>query len=308
MDLEFVRVMCRPRALAATAVLLLAVSGPAHAWPFGKKGAAAEAKPAAAPAPAAPAPVPGSWNRPAAPAATPASDARPAEPPRRATPEERATAKRLDPLAQSAFWSREFEIDPKDTEAGVNLAAALRRLGQHEEAAGAAERVLLVSPGLLDAQLEVARARIAGNKAFYALEPLKAAMAAHPNDWRVHSLRAVALEQTRRLPEARAAWGEALRLSPENPQVLTNLALSYVAEGDAAQAETLLRRAAVRPDADIRVRQNLALVLGLRGRTAEAEQLLREDLPPDQADKALAWLKARSGAGPRTWGALQSAN
>lgn len=306
--------MCRPRAAAATAaLLLLAAGGQAQAWPFGKKAPAAPA-PTDAAAPAANPAAAGAWNRPAAPGAqatqaaqaAQAAQTPPAAPPRPASAEERATARRLDPLAQSAFWARELELNPKDQEAGVRLATALRALGQHDEAASVAERVLLLAPSNLDAQLELARARIAANKGFYALEPLKAARAAHPGDWRAPSLQGVALEQIKRLPEARVAWQEALRLSPENPQVLTNLALSYMAEGNAAEAESLLRRAAARPDADIRVRQNLALVLGLRGRTAEAEQLLRQDLPPEQVDRNLAWIRARAGAAPRTWGALQA--
>lgn len=302
--------MCRRRALVATAALMLAAgAGQAQAWPFGKKAPAPQP---AAPAPAAPAaPAKGwNWGPPAAAAgsAQAPSETQASEAPKPATPQERAAAKRLDPLAQSAFWAREVELNPADVEAGLRLASSLRALGQHDEAAAAAEQVLLVAPTDLDAQLEIARARIAGNKGFYALETLKAAKAAHPRDWRVPSLQGVALEQSRRLPEARQAWSEALRLSPENPQVLTNLALSYMAEGNAGEAETLLRRAVARPEADIRVRQNLALVLGLRGRTAEAEQLLREDLPPDQADRNLAWLRARTGAAPRTWGSVQSAN
>ena len=57
------------------------------------------------------------------------------------------------------------------------------------------------------------------------------------------------------------------------------------------------------------MRLNLAMVLGLNGNMAEAEQMLRRDLPPEAADRNLAWLRARSvGASAdasRTWGSLQ---
>lgn len=285
------------RALLASAALLF-VAQPAQAWPFGKKAAAPEA----AAKPAEPA-ASGSKLQPITPTA---AEPRPA--PKPASAEERRAALRLDPLTASAFWAREVGIAPKDAEAGVRLAAAMRALGQHEQAALTAEQVLLVHPDRVDALMELARAHIAAGKGFYAMEPLKRVRAAQPGDWRVLSLQGVALEQTQRLPEARATWAEALRLSPENAQVLTNLALSHAAEGNTAEAETLLRRAAARPDSDIRVRQNLALVLGLRGRSAEAERLLREDLPPDQVARNLAWIKARTAAAPRTWGSVTSAN
>lgn len=289
--------MCRTRALAATAALLLAAAtgGQAHAWPFGKK---AEPAPAEAEA-VKPKPANGVTALP--------EDA-PPPPPKPATAAERAAAMRQSPLAQAAFWSREFELNGADAEAGVRLAAALRAMGQNTEAADTATRVLTVKPDHVEALTEFARARIAVGQGFYAIAPLKRVQQLQPGDWRPLSLMGVALEQAQRLPEARQTWNEALRLSPENPAVLTNVALSFMAEGNADEAERLLRRAVARPDADIRVRQNLALVLGLRGRTAEAEHMLRQDLPPELVAQNLAWLRARTAAAPRTWGSVTSAN
>ena len=78
---------------------------------------------------------------------------------------------------------------------------------------------------------------------------------------------------------------------------MSNLALWCAAHGERAQAETLLRKAAVQPGASAKVRQNLALVLGMEGKLAESERLMREDLPPPLADNNLAYLQAVSGAG-----------
>jgi Flp pilus assembly protein TadD len=51
------------------------------------------------------------------------------------------------------------------------------------------------------------------------------------------------------------------------------------------------------------------MALGLNGKMGEAEAMMRRDLPPDAADRNLAWLRARSGPAPadqaRTWGSLQ---
>jgi Flp pilus assembly protein TadD len=61
------------------------------------------------------------------------------------------------------------------------------------------------------------------------------------------------------------------------------------------------------PGATLKTRLNLALVIGLQGRTAEAEQMIRRDLPPEQADRNLDWLRAQTGgsmASARTWGSL----
>lgn len=224
----------------------------------------------------------------AAPAAAPA-------PPRKASAAERAEAERLDPLGRAAFWAREVQADGRDAQAGVRLAASLRALGRNEEAAAAAGRVLVINPDDKDALLEWARDGLAAGQGFYAIEPLAKLQAKDGKDWRIPSLLGVAYEQVSRPQDAEAAWRQALALSPNNPAVLSNLAMHYAAAGQTAQAEALLRQAAAQPEASLQVRQNLALVLGLQGRLSEAEQLQRRDLPPELAEANMAYLRAASG-------------
>lgn len=273
--------MSRMPASAATALLAAALlAAPAEAGPFSRKPKPDAAKTAAAQSAAA----------------------------RRATPEERAAAERLPALARAAFWAREVELTPTDAEAGVRLSAALRAMGKPEEAAHAASAALAVNPSHLEALLELARAHIARGQAFHAIEPLRRAQAQALRDWRPVSLLGVAYEHTERTPEARSTWEQALKLSPENPAVLANLALSWAGAGDLPRAEGLLRRAAARPDANLKIRQNLVLVLGLQGKFAEAERMLREDLPPEMVAANLAWLKgAAAGGAGRSWEALKGA-
>lgn len=271
-----------PRTAATLVALGLAAAtaGPAAAWPFGR----AERDPDPAPATEPPAPE--------APAVS---------------LEQRAQADRLDPLARSVFWAAEVERFPADLEARVSLARALRALRRFDQAAEAAQAVLVIDPTHVGARYELARAHIARGQAFHAIAPLEAIRAERPDDWEAASLLGVALEQVQRPEEARQAWTQALALSPDNPVILTNLALSWAAAGDAAQAEALLRQAIAQPGATLQMRQNLALLIGLQGRVAEAEALIRRDLPPEQAEHNLAWLRRASGTAPggRTWEALR---
>ena len=251
--------MCRKLLLAATAVIALS--------------AAAPAKTAASPA-SATAPTP--------------------EPPRKATAIERAAADRAQPLARAAFWAREVGVDPTDAVAGVHLASAMRAMGQYTEAAQAAQQVLVVDPKNIDALMESARDYIAEGQGFYAIDPAKQVIALAPRDWRPLSLLGIAYSQVRRDDDAQAAWRAALALSPDNPAVLANMAMTLAVKGDAAQAEVLLSRAVAQPTAGLKERQDLTLVLGLQGKLDEAEKLLRQDLPPAQADANLAYLQAAS--------------
>jgi len=214
----------------------------------------------------------------------------------------RATYDRMDALSRSVFWASEQQADPTDAVAGVKLAQALRELGRYDQAAEAAQATLTLQPNNLDALLELGRAHIARGQAFYGVAPLEQARDLAPRDWRPYSLLGVAYEQVRRTDDARAAWNQALALSPDNPDVLTNAATAALTHGDAPGAETLLRRAVAQPTASAKVRQNLAMVLGLQGKMGEAEQILRRELPPEQAERNLQWLRSRSTGGAATSG------
>ncbi|MBX9707104.1 MAG: tetratricopeptide repeat protein, partial [Caulobacteraceae bacterium] len=181
----------------------------------------------------------------------PAQTVAPAAPtPRQpASAEERATYNRLDPLARSVFWAREMEVNPMDPVAGVELAEALRQLGQHEQAAATARQVLTLQPANIEAMLEIGRAEIARGQAFYGIAPLEQARDLAPNDWRPLSLLGVAYQQVRRAEDAQAAWRAALEISPDNPDVLTNAGMALATAGDAAGAEAMLRRAVAQPTA-----------------------------------------------------------
>jgi Flp pilus assembly protein TadD len=274
--------MCRKRAILATVLgpaLMLAVSAPMTAWAADK-----------------PAPV----------AQTQASTAEPA--PRRATPAQRAEVQRADPLTRMAFWSSEADRDGRDVEAAVALSQALRALGRYDEAADAADRILIVAPDSYDALIEVARANIARGQGFYAIDPARKAAALQPRDWRPPSLLGVAYEQAKRDDEALAAHRQAVALAPTEAAPLTNLAMHLASTGDLPGAEALLRKAAALPTATIQVRQNLALVVGLQGRLDEAEKLARQDLPPESVDNNLAWLRAATGqsSATRSWSAVKA--
>jgi len=227
-----------------------------------------------------------------------------------ASAEVRAAYDRADALSRQIFWSDQADIDPMDPVAGVRAAQALRELGRFDQAAEMAGKVLVVQPTNVEAMLEAGRAHIARGQAFYGIAALEGARNARPGDWRAWSLLGAAYEQVRRPDDARAAWAQALVLSPDNPDVLSNMAISAMTRGDTTTAEPLLRRAAAQPGASLKVRLNLAMVLGLTGHMNEAEHMLRRDLPPEAADRNLQWLRERSSSNAgvdqaRTWGSLQ---
>ncbi len=69
-------------------------------------------------------------------------------------------------------------------------------------------------------------------------------------DWRILSAQGAALDQLGRNEEAQQYYSAALKIVPEEPQVLSNLGLSYMLQNNLPRAEETLRRAYERNRAD----------------------------------------------------------
>ncbi|MFN3229198.1 MAG: tetratricopeptide repeat protein [Asticcacaulis sp.] len=279
-------VPARPAPLLLFAALMLnGMTVPVHAQPKTETKAEASAKPAAK------------------------TDA-----PRPASAADRELADRLPPLERASFWAREVNIDPMNAEPHLRLAYALRGVGQFEQAAESAQKALMLDPKRVEAMLEVGRNHIARGQAFYGITALELAVETAPKDWRAHSLLGVAYEAVERPEEAMARWQMALTVSPDNPTVLTNMAMLLATQGGLPEAEGLLRKATTRPGSTLQMRLNLALVLGLQGKMQEAEQILRRDQPPETVAVNLRWLREQlpQNAPPdnngRTWNTLNKAS
>ena len=192
--------------------------------------------------------------------------------------------------------------NPRDTNAAIQYAQALRAAGQRAQAVAVLEQAAIHHPrnhALLGAY---GRALADVGNHTQALDVLNRAHVPDRPDWRILSVQGTVLDQLGRHDEAQRYYATALRSAPNDASVLSNLGLSYALSKNLDKAETTLRRAAALPNADPRVRQNLALVVGLRGRFAEAEGIARADLPAEEAAANVATLRrmlAEQGAQPR---------
>jgi Flp pilus assembly protein TadD len=167
----------------------------------------------------------------------------------------------------------------------------LRALGSNSKAADVLSDAVAAhenDPKLLAAY---AKALTAAGRSKEALPVFAKAEKLRPRDWTLLSAEGIALDQLGRHTQARARYGWALQLSPNNPDIMVNMALSDTLSGNLGAAERILRKAANQPGAGAKVRQNLALVLGLRGQFSEANRLARADLTPAAADHNVAMMR-----------------
>lgn len=203
-----------------------------------------------------------------------------------ATPNSEADWRRVADSAGAKYRS-----NPRDPDAAVRYAQALRALGQRPQAAAVLEQAALASPTNKSVLGAYGRALADVGQYRRALEVLERAHTPDNPDWRILSAQGAVLDQLGQHEEAQRYYASALKIVPDEPSVLSNLGLSYALAKNLPKAEETLRRAMTQPKFDPRVRQNLALVVGLQGRFSEAEDIAKSDLPPDQAASNVAYLK-----------------
>jgi Flp pilus assembly protein TadD len=200
-------------------------------------------------------------------------------------------AEKTTPAHNLEYYRDRHQANPDDAQAALNYGKALRAAGQRAQAAAMLEQATIAHPE--DKALLAGYGRaLADNGNFQqAFEVLGRAHTPDDPDWRILSAQGAVLDQLGRGEDARQYYASALRIVPDEPSVLSNLALSYLLSKDLAKAEETLRRANSHTDADPRVRLNLALVVGLRGHMAEAESLAKEGRPPEEAAANVAYLR-----------------
>lgn len=208
-----------------------------------------------------------------------------------------------DLFAQAAFWSREYDLNPADLEAAINLTSALRRLGNAAKAVEIAQHTRAMYPRSTELMTELAASHISGEQPREAIKIADQALRQPLPNAGVHarilSIKGAGLDQLEDFRGARDLYTQALQISPDDPKILSNVGLSYALEGDPRTAEIWLRRAAILPTASASVRQNLSLVLGLQGKTEEAEHWAARDMSREAVQENTEYLNGLRGAGPR---------
>lgn len=196
-----------------------------------------------------------------------------------------------DHATASTYYRNVYVREGSNTRAAVGLMQSLREMGDLEQARQVADAVLVTKPNEAVVVAEVGKVRLASGQLPNAVALLQRAGELDTADWKSRSALGVAYDRLGDSAKAEAVYQEALGISPNNPVVLNNLALSRVLANDLAGARELLQRAVAGSRSDVRVRQNLALLYALSGNMAQAEALTLQDLPPEMARTTLAYYR-----------------
>lgn len=194
--------------------------------------------------------------------------------------------------ATVAQLASRYSAEPRNKSLGIHYAAALRASGQSGQAVTVMENLMAVYSGDAEVGLAYGRALAAHGRFQQALSVVDNAINPIAPDWEALSVKGAVLDQMGQHAQARQIYSQALTLAPNQSSLHANLGLSYAMTGELAQAETHLRQAVSMPGAASRVRQNLALVIGLQGRFADAQALYASELPPDEVEANMAYIRA----------------
>ena len=184
-----------------------------------------------------------------------------------------------------------YAANPEDRVIAMHYATALRGLTQHAQAVAVLQRIAVKYPHDLTVLAAYGKALADAGRLQEASSVLERSHTPEMPNWSVLSAQGSVADQMGDHARAQAYYAAALKIVPDQPQVLSNLGLSYALERRMPLAESTLREAAAQPSADMRVRQNLALVLSLEGKYAEAQTISRRDLAPVDAAENVSALK-----------------
>jgi Flp pilus assembly protein TadD len=196
-------------------------------------------------------------------------------------------------------WGKQFAQNPRDLKAALAYAKNLKANGQKAEALAVVQAASIYHGNNRELAGEYGRLALEAGQVQLAQKLLAAADDPAKPDWRIVSARGTALAKEGKYAEAIPYYERALKLAPERPSILSNLALAYAAQGEAAKAEPYLRRAAGQAESEARVHQNLALVLSLQGKYEEAKAVAGRELSADTAAADVAYMQKIARVAPK---------
>ncbi|PXA99842.1 pilus assembly protein TadD [Nostoc sp. 3335mG] len=185
-----------------------------------------------------------------------------------------------------------YRSNPRDRAVVIQYAAALRAAGQSQQAAAALEQAMGAYPNDIELSVAYAKALAALGRFDQSVAVIDRTIRPDAPDWNALLVKGAALDQMGRHGEARALYGQAATVAPGEASIETNLGLSYAMTNDLTTAEKHLRRAVGMRGATSQARQNLALIVGLQGRFEESRALYAAELPPDQVEANMAYVRA----------------
>lgn len=188
----------------------------------------------------------------------------------------------------SEALGRRYDANPNDKQVALAYARVLRRMSRFAQAVAVLQRLAATHPKDMAVLGEYGKALVDAGRLQEAADVLPQAHTPENPDWSILSAQGSVADQLGEHAKAQEYYAAALKIMPNQADVLSNLGLSYALAKQLPMAEKTLRLAVAQAGASARVRQNLALVLALEGKFDAAQSVAQRDMTPLQAAENVA--------------------
>ena len=209
----------------------------------------------------------------------------------RSLPQENVQMSASQALTATQEWAAAYAKNPEDPRNAIGYARALKALGSDDKALEILKTAFQASPTNGDIAAELGRLALETDHLEIAKPALELADQQGIRDWKTLSALGTLRAKEGQHDQAQRYYLAALENQPDALSVINNLALSYMLDGKAQNAEELLRKAVSSGHDEKRIRQNLALALGLQGKFAEARQYASADMSDADVKANMAYLR-----------------
>lgn len=185
------------------------------------------------------------------------------------------------------YFRKLYERDQSNQSYIVGLSRNLRYGGKAAEARLFMDLITGESADGPEIRAEYGKALLSDGLPEQAVENLSQAIDTGASSWQNYSALGAARDRLGKFDGAQEAYNAATGLSPNNPLIKNNQALSLALSGRLKLAIEMLEGVASRPGATPKLRQNLAMLLALNGDVKAARSLGRVDLTDQEVQNNL---------------------
>lgn len=157
-----------------------------------------------------------------------------------------------------------WEASPQDPEAGLKYASSLTGQERYSEASSVLEMTAMRFPNHKKVLAAYGKSLINTGNLQQASLILSNAHDSYSPDWTVLSAQGIISDQLGEHSRAIKFYEAALKISPDNPNIISNIGLSYLLTKDRKNAEKFLKQAADIPNSPQKVKDNYLLVQSIK--------------------------------------------
>ena len=191
---------------------------------------------------------------------------------------------KFDYRSAAKYYQNLHKRDPNDMAALLGLARNLRYIGSAASSLALLEEALPGNPGNFAIRAEYGKSLVAAGRGRRAIDYLTELLEEIPDDWELLSALGIAHDLLGESGKAERAYRSALEITPENPSIINNLALSLALSDQIDEGIALLEKTTNTVLSTPHLRQNLALMYAMKGDIKSARRLAEWDLPREMVD------------------------